>query len=85
MKLSTNPSRFTFHASRSRRHETGSAVIIVLALLTILLIYVAGNIRTLNSLGRELRLLERQQTIRLEHTATATNAPAHHSNTPSLR
>ena len=74
------------HASRPR--QSGSAVIIVLALLTILLIYVTGNIRTLSSLGRELRLLEHQQTLRLQPTATATNTPValttHQSNNPAI-
>ena len=63
------------HASHPRRQQAGSAVIIVLALLTIMLVYVAGNIRTLNSLGRELRLLERQQTHRLQTAAQKTNSP----------
>ena len=46
-----------------------------MALLAILLVYVAGNIRTLSNLGRELRLLERQQTRRLQSTALRTNLP----------
>ena len=58
----------------SRPGQSGSAVIVVLALLTILLIYVAGNIRTLSSLGRELRLLEHQQTLRLQKVTATTNA-----------
>jgi hypothetical protein len=76
MKLPTpNVSRFTFHVSRPRRHQSASAVIIVMALLALILIYVAANIRTLTSLDRELRLLERRQTQRLKHLAPATNAP----------
>jgi hypothetical protein len=46
-----------------------------MALLAILLVYVAGNIRTLSHLGRELRLLERQQTRRLQTAALRTNSP----------
>jgi hypothetical protein len=46
-----------------------------MALLSIILIYVAGNLRTLNSLGRELKLLERQQIRRLQTAARMTNAP----------
>ncbi|HOX58973.1 MAG TPA: hypothetical protein PLC99_18980 [Verrucomicrobiota bacterium] len=61
--------------SRPRHRQRGSAVIIVLALLVIMLIYVAGNIRTLQSLGRELRLIEQQQTQRLKTVGRATNAP----------
>ena len=51
-------SRFTHHVSRPRsprRRQAGSAVIVVMALLAIILVYVAGNLRTLNSLARELK------------------------------
>jgi len=51
---------------RSRRREDASAVIVVIAILAIVFVYVAGNLRTLHFLGRELRLLERQQIHRLE-------------------
>lgn len=50
----------------SRPRERGSAVIVVLVLLAIVLVYINGNLRTLHYLGRELRLIERQQTRRLE-------------------
>ena len=63
------------HASRRPGRQAGSAVIVVLALLTIIMIYVAGNLRTLTSLDRELKLLERQQIHRLQATASATNSP----------
>ena len=72
---SFHPSRITFHVSRSRRCQSGSAVIVVMALLAIMLVYVAGNLRTLNSLGRELKLLELQQTRRLQTAAPKTNSP----------
>ena len=76
MKLpSLHVSRFTFHAPRRRGRDSGSAVIVIIALLALLLAYVAVNIRTLSNLGRELRLLERQQTQRLKHLAPKTNAP----------
>ncbi len=76
MKLPAfNVSRFTVHVSRPRRRQSGSAVIVVLALLVIMLIYVAGNLRTLSSLERELKLLERQQTRRLQVAEPATNSP----------
>jgi len=42
------------------------AVIVVLALVSIVMIYLAFNLRTLASLGRELRLVERQQIGRLK-------------------
>jgi hypothetical protein len=68
-------SRIRFHASSSPRRQSGSAVIVVMALLAIMLVYVAANIRTLSSLVRELRLLERQQTQRLQTAAPMTNSP----------
>ena len=71
-------SRNTHHVSHPtprRRRQSGSAVIVVMALLAIILVYVAGNLRTLNSLGRELRLLELQQTRRLQTAVRATNSP----------
>ena len=76
MKLSPlHASRFTLQVSRRPRRQSGSAVIVVLALLAIMLIYVASNLRTLYSLGCELKLLERQQVQRLQKTGQATNAP----------
>ncbi|MGA2866335.1 MAG: hypothetical protein ABSF95_17820 [Verrucomicrobiota bacterium] len=54
-------------ASRpSGRRERGSAVIVVLALLAIVFIYIGYNVRTLHYLARELKLVERQQTRRLQ-------------------
>ena len=61
--------------TRCRRRQSGSAVIVVMALLAIILVYVAGNLRTLNNLGRELKLVERQQTRRLQRASQTTNAP----------
>ena len=72
------PSRITHKVSgrtRCRRRQSGSAVIVVMALLAIILVYVAGNLRTLNNLGRELKLVERQQTRRLQRASQTTNAP----------
>jgi hypothetical protein len=45
---------------RSRRR--GSAVIVVLVLLAIVIAYACGNARTLNSLKRSLGLIEMRQT-----------------------
>lgn len=76
MKLpSFHVSRFTLHTPHFTRKESGSAVIVIMALLSILLLYMAYNLRTLANLGRELRLLERQQTHRLQAIATKTNSP----------
>ncbi len=46
-----------------------------MALLAIILIYVAANLRTLSSLSAELRLLERQQIHRLQKASQVTNSP----------
>ena len=73
--LSLHASRITHHVSRPRRRQSGSAVIVVLALLAIILVYVAGNLRTLNNLGRELKLVERQQIHRLQTAAQTTHVP----------
>jgi hypothetical protein len=67
--------RNTQHPTRFARQQSGSAVIVIMALLAILLLYMAYNLRTLANLGRELRLLERQQTHRLQAAAPKTNAP----------
>jgi hypothetical protein len=66
-------SRIPHHVSRPPRRQSGSAVIVVIALLALILVYVAGNLRTINSLGRELKLLERQQTRRLQSATQKTN------------
>ena len=46
-----------------------------MALVAIVLVYIAGNLRTINSLGRELKLLERQQIHRLQSATRATSTP----------
>ena len=67
--------RSTLHALRSTSRQSGSAVIVIMALLAILLLYMSYNLKTLANLGRELRLLERQQTRRLQTAALRTNSP----------
>jgi len=66
--------RITFHYPR--RRQQGMAVIVVMALVAILLIYLAGNLRTLYSLSRELKLLDQKQTRRLASTTVRTNSIA---------
>jgi hypothetical protein len=48
-----------------RQAERGTAVVVVLVYLAIVFACVASNARTLHSLGRELRLIERRQVHRL--------------------
>ena|SRR5258708_3375906 len=62
-----------------RRDERGMAVIVVLALVAIILIYLAANLKTLLTLDRELKLLETKQTHRLlaatpQHPAAVSTA-----------
>jgi len=74
-RITHHGSRITHYASRPRRRQSGSAVIVVMALLTIIMVYVASNLRTINSLGRELKLLERQQIRRLQAVTQTPNTP----------
>src|SRR5215471_5059875 len=60
---------------RTRRHESGMATIVVISLLSVILIFVAANLRTLYLLRSDLRLIERQQTNRLANIGPLTNAP----------
>ena len=61
------------HTSATSR--SGMAVIVVLTLLALLFIYIAANARTLHHLGRELKLLDRQQTNHWVQVGK-TNAPS---------
>ena len=74
MKITSHLSRRS-HAGR-RAGQRGSAVIVVLAFLAIMLIYVDSNLQTLGHLNRDLKLVERRQ---LRHWEIAgmlsTNAP----------
>ena len=56
------------------RGQQASAVLVVLALVAIVLVYIAANSRTLYLLGREVKLVERQQIRRLELTSPTTNS-----------
>jgi hypothetical protein len=74
MKISPVRNSQVGHPPGSRRREEGVAVIVVIAILAILLVFVAGNIRALYCLGAELRLVEKQQKQRLEATAASGDA-----------
>jgi hypothetical protein len=70
----------TFPA-RSRQRQSGVAVIVMLALLSIMLIYIAANSRSLSHLDRELKLIEQRQIQRLERlSATLRTPPAADTN-----
>jgi hypothetical protein len=65
--------RFPKRAGR----EQGSAALVVIAIVAIVLLYVASNLRTLDHLNREIKLVERRQIHRLEHVRISTNSVAH--------
>jgi len=67
----------------SKQSQGGMAVIVMLALLSIMLICIGANIQSLNRLDRELKLLEQHQTRRLAGL-TVTNALAMPQPTPLL-
>ena len=59
-----------------RRNQSGFLVIALLAIITIMLIYIAANLRVLAALKQDIRLVEQKQVQRLNRTFpyTATNA-----------
>lgn len=77
--------------SHSRHRQGGMAVIIVLALLSIILIYISANIRSLYRLDRELKLTNERQIHRLAAASrgaapsmATTNAPLLHETGSTL-
>ena len=75
----------TFKRNRkSRTSERGSATIVMIALLAIMLILILANSRTLFGLQRELKLIERHQIERVntnhDHSTNAvdTSSTANH-------
>jgi hypothetical protein len=56
--------------TRARRHtQNGSTVLVVIALLAIVLAYLSFNLRALERLRREIKLVERHQIQRLQSTS----------------
>jgi hypothetical protein len=55
--------KMTLH---NQGRQRGSAVVIVLVLLSVMAALVVGNMTNLRRLGTELKLLERKQTQRLQ-------------------
>lgn len=60
-------------APSSQRRQSGVAIVVILAMLSIMLVYVTANLRSLHHLGRELKLLEQRQIQRLNSRSLATN------------
>jgi hypothetical protein len=66
------------------RDEQGMAVILVIAILSIILIFVAGNLRALHLLRNDVRLIEKQQTNRLASVGPITNSPPITNTAPAV-
>jgi len=56
----------------SRRNH-GSAVVVMIVLLGLMLVFVLANLKTLHFMDRELKLIEKRQLQRLSTMALATN------------
>ena len=52
------------------------AVILVITLISLILIYISINVRTLHNLGRELKRIDQHQVRRLQARTAVSNAPA---------
>ena len=61
--------------SLSPHRRGGSAVIVVITILAILLIYIAANLRSMSFLDREIKRGEHRQLHRLHTQVVATNSP----------
>jgi hypothetical protein len=59
----------------SRRNH-GSAVVVMIVLLGLMLIFVFANVKTLHFMSRELKLIEKRQLQRLNATTPATHQAA---------
>jgi hypothetical protein len=64
-----------FHQQRSRRSQSGSAVLILLAFLTLRVIFCAATTRAVLTTRQELRLIEKHEVARLA-TAATNSTPA---------
>lgn len=68
------PQKATPRSASFRRGKEGMAVIVVIVILSILLIYIAGNLRALARLGGEVHRIEQKQIHRLETKSQVTNS-----------
>jgi hypothetical protein len=55
-----------FPGCSKRCREQGMAIIVVFTLIAIVLIYLSFNLRTLHLVDREIKLIDKQQTRRLQ-------------------
>lgn len=78
--------------SARKRRRDGSAVLIIMLLLGLMLIFVGANVKTLQSLRGELKLIERRQIQRIQRVpaiaapsvGALTNSPASDSRVSAL-
>lgn len=80
-----------------RARNAGSAVVVMIALLGLMLVFVGANLKTLHFLSREIKLIDTRQVHRLagQHPAIANSgtneilaprgAPAAETNAPTAR
>jgi hypothetical protein len=61
--------------------RSGSAVLIIILLLAIMLVYVLANLRALHYLSRELKLIDRRQVERWKENSAKTSTPETNRNT----
>lgn len=72
-----------FHPAQpqtARRSESGFMIIAMMALLALMLIYVAASTRSLHQLRQELKLVEQKQIQRLQ----SFSPPVPRTNTPAI-
>jgi hypothetical protein len=74
----------SINTASSQRPRSGLAVIVVMGIIAIIMIFVAGNLKSLARLGQELKLLERRQVRRLQTSAAGTNQ-LFHAEAPGVR
>lgn len=73
----------------SRQRQEGMATLVMLTILFILCVYLTANLRTLNQLDREIKLVDQLQQRRLlvltaHHRPTTNNVPAETPAQPTL-
>ena len=62
-----------FPVRNPSRRNHGSAVVVMIVLLGLMLIFVLANLKTLHFMDRELKLIEKRQLQRLSTMVVATN------------
>jgi len=71
---------------RSRRSPGGSAVVVLLALLSVMLVLIVANTATLNRLTQEVKGMEKRQIQRLNPTPNSPTRPSQSAtNQPAVR